>query len=130
MREEKKKEKEERDRTEESVRKKDREAMTRQLEQSTALVATMMTQLQNNQIQPIPQSIENSSERSALNISGITKDSQQIVVLSPAVVTKNALNRNCSTLVTSQPTAEDKIRSAKRIRSNESGDRSPSIRAA
>ena len=87
--------------------------MTRQLEWSTALVAAMMTQLKTNPIQPIPQSIKNSSERSALNINGITKDSQQIVVVSPAAVTNNVPNRNRSTLVTTQPTSEDKFRPAK-----------------
>ena len=85
----------------------------------------MMAKVETNPIPPIPQSIDNSSKRSVLiNISGITEKSQQIVVVSPAAVTNNVLNRNHSTLVTSQPTAEDKIRPAKRIRSNESRDES------
>eukprot|EP00751_Fragilariopsis_kerguelensis_P039399 CAMPEP_0171014986 /NCGR_PEP_ID=MMETSP0736-20130129/25564_1 /TAXON_ID=186038 /ORGANISM="Fragilariopsis kerguelensis, Strain L26-C5" /LENGTH=130 /DNA_ID=CAMNT_0011449537 /DNA_START=76 /DNA_END=468 /DNA_ORIENTATION=+ len=67
-------------------------------------------------------SIENSSERSALNISEITDESHQLIVVSPAAAKKNAPNRNHSILVT-VPTAAYKVR-PKQKRPRESGDRS------
>ena len=84
------------------------------------LISTMMTQVQNNQIQPIPQSID-SSERSALNISTFIDESHQAIVVSPATE-KNVPNRNHNILVT-VPTAGTKV-GPKRQQLNESGDRS------
>ena len=81
----------------------------------------MVTQAQNNLTQPITKSID-SSERLALNISTLTNESSQAIIVSPVVAKNNIPNRNHK-IVIRVPTVETKV-GPKQQRMHEIGDRS------
>ena len=75
----------------------------------------MLARLENSNI---PWSIDHSSKKSIHNVSGLTAESTQLVVVSPAATNCTTTSRDHQEIIISQSTEEEKPRATKQSRSD------------